>query len=151
MLSSEWITPASTLESSDQFIIFNTQNGYKKYASLALVSTYLSNQINSQYGIVTEYYNPTTTGFTIVVQAQSGSVWLVVKPSAAFALGTIVLPSLFNLIDKQEISFYSSQAITSLVINGNGATVLGQPSSIAQNGFFTLRFDKINNSWYRVA
>ena len=43
------------------------------------------------------------------------------------------------------------QSVTGIV-NGNGATAVnGAPTTLAQFAFFRLRFDKPNQSWYRVA
>jgi hypothetical protein len=61
-----------------------------------------------------------------------------------------VLPLLANCVDKQEILVNCTQAITTLTVNGNGATVTGAPTTLSANGFFRLRFDGLANVWYRV-
>jgi len=43
-----------------------------------------------------------------------------------------------------------TQAVTTLTINGNGATVTGAPTTLAANAFFRLRFEAVAGVWYRV-
>jgi hypothetical protein len=75
---------------------------------------------------------------------------LILLPTGAFAAGTLVLPLLANCVDKQEVLVNCTQAVSSLTINGNGATVTGAPTSLSTNGFFRLRFDGLAKVWYRV-
>jgi hypothetical protein len=54
------------------------------------------------------------------------------------------------VLDKQEILVNTTQAITALTINANGATIVGAPTTLAAGGFFRLRFDGVLDTWYRV-
>lgn len=64
--------------------------------------------------------------------------------------GTFTLPGADDRTDKQEVTLHTVQALSSLTVDGNGATVNGAPASLAANGFFRLRFDAQSVAWYRV-
>jgi hypothetical protein len=66
-----------------------------------------------------------------------------------YAAGTIVLPAVPT--NEQVVNLNTTQAVTTLTVNGNGKTVTGAPTTLAANAFFTLRFDATTNAWYRVA
>ena len=61
-----------------------------------------------------------------------------------------MLPGADDRTDKQEVTLHTVQALSSLTVDGNGATVNGAPASLAANGFFRLRFDAQSVAWYRV-
>ncbi|MNR16702.1 hypothetical protein D3C85_1333210 [compost metagenome] len=61
-----------------------------------------------------------------------------------------MLPAVANIIDKQEVLVNCTQAVTTLTINGNGATVTGAPTTLAANAFFRLKYDQPSTVWYRV-
>lgn len=121
-----------------------------KYQSSALVS-YVSANINVTDNKETQYASPSATGFSVSINDNSNSAWLLLTPLAGYAAGTIVLPALNNCVDKQEIIVNTTQAVTTLTINANGAQVVGAPTTLAANAYFTLRFDKLFSTWYRVA
>lgn len=100
--------------------------------------------------MTTQFAVVTATGFNALVRGDGTSTWLILQPSAAYAAGTITLPSSLNAEDNQEILVNSTQAVTALTVAGNGASVVGAPTTLAQNGFFRLRFSLQNSAWYRV-
>lgn len=94
---------------------------------------------------------PAATGFSIQVNDDSDNVWLIVSPLGAYAAGTIVLPAVANCIEGQEVLVFCTQAVTTLTVSGNGAVdVLGEPSTLAANAFFRLRYDATARIWYRA-
>jgi len=102
-------------------------------------------------GKVIQYFAPSSTGWNVPIQTESASVWLIITPTASFAAGTIVLPLVYNCVEGQEILVNSTQSVGALTISGNGGNVIGAPTSLAANGFFTLKFEPILKNWYRVA
>jgi hypothetical protein len=99
---------------------------------------------------VTTYAAPSASGFTVTLPDNSSNKWLILTPTAGFAAGTIKLTALANAVDKQEIIVNCTQVVTALTVDGNGATVTGAPTTLAANAFFTLRFDAVLDTWYRV-
>lgn len=97
---------------------------------------------------------PSATGFNITITDGSdddSNMWLVLTPTGTFAAGTITLPPVASVIDDQEVLVNCTQIVTTLIVDGNGATgVLGEPTTLAANDFFKLKFDNQTKNWYRV-
>lgn len=99
----------------------------------------------------TQYAAPSSTGFSVQITDSSANTHLILTPTAGFAAGTIVLPDIANCVDKQDILVNTTQQVTALTINGNGAVaVTGEPTSLAADDFFRLKFDALTSTWYRV-
>lgn len=97
----------------------------------------------------TQYAAPNATGFNVQIDSMIGDVHLILTPVAGYAAGAITLP--LSPIDKQTVLVNSTQAITALTVYPQAdATVIGQPTTLAANGFFTLKFDAVLKRWYRV-
>lgn len=144
------LTAVDQVVSSDQVPIYSSENGDARKASMATLLAFFSGQITANDDKITQYAAPSATGFTVTINNDSQSVWLVLTPTGTFAAGTLTLPAVANCVDRQEILVNSTQTVTALTISGNGATVTGAPTTIAANGFFRLRFDDVTNTWYRV-
>lgn len=142
----------SDIASGDKIRVYDVSNGDWRDVSVALFQSYFqSNLTNGKPEYVTQYSSPSATGFTVAVNNNSNSTWLVLTPTAGFAAGTITLPSSLVVIDKQEVLVNCTQAVTTLTIDGNGATaVTGEPTTLAANDFFKLRYDALTSTWYRV-
>jgi len=136
--------------SSDQIPIYSSEQGDARKASLAVIAAFVQSLITASDDKLTQYAAPSATGFSVQVNNDSDSVWLVLTPTGAFAAGTLILPALASCVDRQEILVNCTQTITTLTINGNGSTVTGAPTTLAANGYFRLRFDAVTKTWYRV-
>jgi len=135
---------------SDQIIIWSTVNGDSRKTSLTTLQALLVPSITSSEKI-TQYASPVVSGFSVQITDSNRSIWLILSPISAFAAGTLTLPALANLVDKQEITVFTTNAITTLTTNTNGATSLGIPVTLAQNGYFTIKFDAVMSTWYRIS
>jgi hypothetical protein len=144
------LTTMDSVSDGDQVPFFSTNNGDTRKSSFSTLKTYFQTGITANDDKLTQYSSPSATGFSVQVNNASNSVWLVLTPTGAFAAGTLILPLLANCVDRQEILVNSTQAVTALAINGNGATVTGAPTSLTANSFFRLRFDNVAKVWYRV-
>ena len=98
----------------------------------------------------TQYASPRATGFNVLVESDFGDIHLIMTPLATYATGTITLPNVQLLSDKQEVTVNTTQTVTALTINPNGATVIRAPTTLSANGFFRLSYDAIMKTWYRV-
>lgn len=136
--------------SGDQVPIYSSENGDARKASMATLLAFISGQITANDDKITQYAAPSATGFSVQVNNDGDSVWLILTPTGTFAAGTLVLPSVANCVDRQEILVNCTQVVTTLTINGNGATVTGAPTTLAANSYFRLRFDAVVKTWYRV-
>lgn len=140
-------TPAN----DSQIPFFDTTNGQDRKASLAEVAAVLlASQVAAE---ITQYAAPNATGFgvQIVPGVDGGSVYLLLTPAAGYAAGTITLPAVALCQDGQQVRVSCTQAVTTLTVAGNGATVNGAPAALTANSFLTLRFNGVLSSWFRVA
>ena len=101
-------------------------------------------------GKTIQYFAPSATGWTVAVAAESESAWLIITPTAGFATGTITMPAVINVQEGQEVLVNCTQSVGTLSVLGNGANVIGAPTSLPANGFFLMKFEPILSNWYRV-
>jgi hypothetical protein len=144
------LSSTDSLSAGDLFPVFVGSDGDTRKASASLIKSYVLNGASVADDKITQYAAPSATGFSVTINNASNSIWLILSPTGAFAAGTLILPAVALCVDKQELLVNSTQAITTLTINSNGATVTGAPSTLASNGFFRLRFDALAKVWYRV-
>jgi glucokinase len=147
-MSIERLSLIDTVTASTNFAV--NVNGQDYRALAGTVATYINSVGSAGDGKIIQYAGPTSTGFSVTITNSSASVWLVLTPNATMATGTIVLPDVANCVESQEILVSSSQTVTALTINLNGALGVGTPTTISSGGFFTLRFEPILKTWYRV-
>lgn len=147
------LTAQDQLSAGDLLPIWSGSNGDSRRVSLSTLAAFIQSQLDTVGGLVTQYFAPNATGFTAAVNppVQGSSVWLELTPLAAYAAGTVLLPVSTLLLDGQELLVTSTQAITTLTHTGNGAVVNGAPATLAANGFYKLRYDKVLNTWQRIA
>lgn len=123
------------------------------------VSDILALQAASSAAFLTAYASPNASGYTVDLSVTTPAsvtgarVYLILTPTASFANLTIKLPPGH---DTQEVMVSTTQAVTG-ALSVTGATVgaspqpvNGAPTTLAAGGFFKLRFDGVNQSWYRV-
>jgi len=144
------LSAVSSLTDADLFPIYSAQNGDARKAAISLIATYLQGKITSTDDKQTQYASPSATGFTVQINDANLSIWLVLTSVADYAAGTIRLPLLANCRDKQEILVTSTHAVTTLTVDGNGATVTGAPTTLTANQSFKLRFEGVMKTWYKI-
>lgn len=147
------LSSVSSLSTGDNFAIGSAENGDDRRVSLSTLLTYLQNNLtfDSSNYFDTQYAAPSATGFSVQITDSDSSTHLILMPVAGYAAGTIILPLSSNCIDKQQVIVNCTQAVTTLTVDGNGATVTGAPTTMAANSFFTLKYDLPGTTWYRVA
>ena len=148
------LTAVDTVVGSDLVPIYASSNGDARKAAMSVLLAYMQSNLSfSESGIsyTTQYGAPSATSFSIQITDDSDNTHLILTPVAGYAAGTIVLPAVGNVIDKQEVLVNCTQAVTTLTIDGNGAVaVTGEPSGLAANDFFRLKYDLTVQTWYRV-
>lgn len=141
----ERLTLKDVLTSSTVFAVNVDGQDYRMLPSSLL--TYIEENLSFAEEKVTQYASP-LTGTTVTLTDTQDGVWLILAPTGTIAALTLKLPA--NTVDKQEVLVNCTQDVTTLTIDGNGATVTGAPTAFTANGFFRLRFDDVINVWYRV-
>jgi hypothetical protein len=146
------LSQVTSLSDGDLLIIWNTGNGDSRKVSVSTLVQFIQGQITADDDQETQYFAPNATGFSVTIAPTVGGndVWLNMTPAAGYAAGTVTLPPVAECIDQQEVLVTSTQAVTTLTTGGNGSTVNGAPAGLTANGFFRLKFNAINTSWYRI-
>lgn len=144
------LSAVDALAAGDLVPVYDSSNGDARKASMSVLAAYVQTLLTAVDSFLTQYAAPSATGFSVQITDGDENVWLVLTPVAGYATGTIVLPLSTNAVDRQEILINCTQVVTTLTVDGNGATVTGEPSGLAANDFFRLRFDGVTSTWYRV-
>lgn len=144
------LNAADQVSGSDLLALWSQANGDSRKVSLTNFIAWLNGQqIATQDNKITQYSAP-LTGATVQVTDNQNSVWLILTPAGTIATLTLKLPLSSNVLDRTEILVNSTQIVTTLSFDANGASILGAPTTLAANGFFRLRFDTVMQTWYRV-
>lgn len=139
----------TSLSGGDQFAVYNTGNGDARKVSASALAAYVNGLESSDY--ITQYSSP-LTGFVLPVEAAPAKTFVVLTPAGTLATGTLVLPLASGMTNRAEITVVTTEAITALSFTLNGATAIyGEPTTLAAEGYFTLKYDAGLNSWFRVA
>ena len=156
---SKKITRTDSVSVGDLFVIWKTSDGDYRGCPASKVLEFFQNNLTfpsytDQSAYTTQYSAPSATGFNVTITDgvdDNTNVHLILTPTAGYATGTITLPPVAVLSDKQEILVNCTQQVTALTVNGNGATaVTGEPTSLAADDFFRLKYDLATQTWYRV-
>lgn len=147
------LSSVDAFTAGDQIPIGYTAGGDDRRVSGTTLLAYLQSALTlgiPQY--TTQRAAPSATGFNVAITDGSANIHLILTPAAGYAAGTITLPAVGNAVDKQLVMVNCTQAVTTLTVAGNGAVaVTGEPTTLAANAYFTLKYDAGTQTWYRVA
>ena len=141
------LSTIATLDGGYYVLVCKGNNNNAQRASMDAVSDYVA-KILGVNAITTQYAAPSATGFSVDIDNADGGIWLILTPGGGYANGEIVLPD--SPSDQQTININCTQAVTTLVVDGNGNTVTGAPITLSANAYFTLRYDAVVGVWYRI-
>lgn len=137
---------------SDLSLIWDSANSDWRLTPFSSVANLIGDSLQALKTAVqepaTRYLTP-VDGFTFTLEGQE-DLHLLITPAGPLTLGTVVLPPSPELRDKQMVLVTTTQEITGVTVGGNGADVVGAPTTLLLGGFFTMKFDMQNNTWYRV-
>jgi hypothetical protein len=145
------LTRTDEVTSSDLFTVFKYNDSDYRAAPASAVVSYIQGALTFPGDYTTQYSAPSATGFTVAITTGSNDIHLILTPLAGYATGTLTLPLASTCVDGQRVMVNSTQAVTTLTVGTNGAAgAVGAPTTLAANAFFTLKYDKPSNNWYRV-
>lgn len=149
------LSATDTISAGDLLAVYVQSNGDARKAALSVLLDYIQDNLTFPSAgapqFTTQYAAPSASGFSVSITSGSNNIHLILTPTAGYAAGTIVLPPVGVLIDKQEVLVNTTQQVTTLTVNGNGAiAVTGEPGTLAADDFFRLRYDLTTQTWYRV-
>jgi hypothetical protein len=149
------LTALDSLTAGDNIAVGSSTNGDDRRAALSVLLSYIQSNLTivdsaafAEY--TTQYAAPSATGQSIQVTDSDDNIHLIITPVAGYATMTIVLPTSTICIDKQDILVNCTEAVTTLTIDGNGSTVAGEPTTLAADAYFRLKYDLPGTTWYRV-
>lgn len=147
------LASTTVLEDTDTIPLYSVSERDTRKVTLPILADYVQTAIEGEPDET--IYALTVVGSTFTVSAfptvAGGSVWVQITLSSPATAGTVILPGVDDRVPGQEVRVTCTQSVTSLTINGNGATIAGGPTSLTANGFFTLSYDNISNNWFRVS
>lgn len=152
MTSISNLSPIDDVSTADQIPVLVSQSGDVRKMSVSQLVEYIQEGVQSSGIMQTQYAAPNGSGFNVLLDplTSGGNLYLLLTPIGAYAAGTITLPGADDIADGQEVLLNSTQAVTALTVAGNGAQVVGAPTTLTANGFFRLRYDGVLRTWYRV-
>lgn len=135
----------------DQIPVYTPNNGDARRLPISALLAYFQQTFASPT-LATNVYTP-GTGFNVAVPTPvAAQQWMLLQPAGTLAAGTITLPLNTATPDGTEVLVTTTQTITSFTLAGNGAAdVYGDPTTLAAEDFFRMRFVAATNSWYRIA
>jgi hypothetical protein len=144
------LSAINSLSAGDNILVYAPGEGDTRRASLSTLLAFFESYF-ADPDYTTQISAPTSSGFNLQLGAQTQSLFLIINPTGPFAAGTITLPPVASCFDGQEILVVSSQSIVTLTVNGNGGTLLGTPGALGIGGFFTIRFNSLQATWYTLS
>lgn len=144
------LSATSTVSSGDLVPVFVQAAGDARSASMSTILDYVqSNFASPEFENITAA--PSLAGFTVTLPESTKGLWLILSPAGTLASGTVVLPDPTECFDGQTVIVTSSKEITTITVNGNGATVAGAPAALGTNGFAQFRYQASATKWWCVA
>jgi len=140
----------SNVSTGDNLVVFSTQNGDTRRLPIAALLTFFQQQFAAPT-VATNVYTP-GTGFNIAVPTPvAQQQWILLQPAGTLATGTVTLPLNTATPDGTEVLITTTQQITGFTLALNGATAaFGDPSTLAAEDYFRMRFVQAQNSWYGI-
>lgn len=137
--------------SGDQIPVYTPNNGDARRLPLSALLTYFQQQFAAPT-LATNLYTP-GTGFNIALPTPvAQQQWAIIQPAGTLATGTVTLPLNTSTPDGTEVLITTTQQITAFTLALNGAAAaFGDPTTLAAEDFFRMRFYQATNSWYRIA
>lgn len=135
----------------DQIPVYSPNNGDARRLPLNALLQFFQQNFASPT-LATNIFTP-GTGFNVAVPTPvNAQQWILIQPAGTLAAGTVTLPLNTQTPDGTEVLITTTQQITAFTLALNGAAAAyGDPTTLAAEDFFRVRFVQSTNSWYRIA
>lgn len=133
----------------DSVVIWSGDNGDFRGVPLDVLKETIKPEQGNQSSLLVQHFNP-NANFTLNIDNHEVGTYLILNPSTSITTGSIKLPERYTVTDGQVLLVACSQQVNNFSVDGNNALVIGAPNTLAANGFFKLKYDKLSNTWYRV-
>ena len=140
-----------TVATSDLIVLFKSGDVDYRAAPFSALVTALQSALAFPNAWVRQDVAPSASPFTTAITSGNQNIFLRLAPTGTLAVGNLTLPLSSGCVDGQGILVNTTQTVTTLNINLNGATAaLGAPTTLAANAWFEMVFDKTTGNWSRV-
>lgn len=145
------LSQMAQVSGADLLPVYSSTNGDARKLSISALLTYFQTTFAAPT-MATNVYVP-STGFSIAVPTPvAQQQWIILQPISTLATGTITLPLNTATPDGTEVLLSTTQQITAFTLSLNGASAAyGDPTTLAAEDFFRMRFVQSTNSWYRIS
>lgn len=145
------LSQMAQVSGADLLPVYSSTNGDARKLSISALLTYFQTTFAAPT-MATNVYVP-STGFSIAVPTPvAQQQWIILQPVGTLATGTITLPLNTTTPDGTEVLVSTTQQITAFTLSLNGAAAAyGDPTTLAAEDFFRMRFVQSTNSWYRIS
>lgn len=145
------LSRADALTDGDLLPVWQDENGDTRSITAEQLRAYVSGQpLTAPAGYTRIVESPSASPFEIDIPAAPGHIWLIISPSEPMAAGTVNLPATEDCVNGQEVTITATFQITELTLDGNGSGILGEPTAMAADACFVIRFDESLEIWFRV-
>lgn len=141
---------ATTPSAGQSLPVYDPSKGDTRRWSLSDLLTWI--QANLTFPVLTTQYAAPLAGTTVQVTDSDSNTHLILTPAGGLATLTLKFPALANCVDKQEFVVNTTQTITALTLDENGASIVGftDGAAFAADAFMHFKFDATMNTWYRI-
>ena len=144
------------IQGGDSFAINSVNAGDDRKVNYSTLLAQLQQDLNfgdPKSKFIKQFSTP-ISGSTVLItdgNENDSNIWLIITPAATLPELTIKLPPIADVVDLQEVLILTTQELTLLTLDANGATsIVGDLSTLPQNGFLKLKFESQTKNWYRV-
>jgi hypothetical protein len=132
----------------DQIPVYTPNNGDARRLPVSGLLSYFQQTFASPSLSVNLYVPGNAFNITVPTPV-SEQQWMLLQPAGPLALGTITLPLNTGVPDGTEVLITTTQTITALTIDLNGASaIFGLVGALPAGGAIRYRFYQPTNSWY---
>lgn len=141
----------NTVATSDQVVIWKSQYGQPMRLSVGALIDLAASEAEEEVVAdlwVTINSAPDEEGAEVTITSGSDNYFVVIEPDSGYAEITVVFPAIADTADHQMIKIVVTNPPTTLTLDGNGGTIVGNyPAGTA---YFALEYmlDKPNENWY---
>ncbi len=145
------LSQLTTVSAGDLLPVYSQNNGDARKIAISALLAYFQQQFAAPT-VATNLYTP-GTGFNIALPTPVAEAqWAIIQPAGTLASGTVTLPLNTSTPSGTEVFITTTQQITAFTLALNGAAAaFGDPTTLAAEDFFRMRFYQATNSWYRIS
>lgn len=133
-----------TVQNGDLLPVWATNKGDDRAAAMSVLLTYMQNNLTFPRDKSTQREEPAAEGFT--VRVKSDTSWLLLRPAATYAAGTVILPP--EPKDQDQVVISTTTTISVLTISSDIVSVPRPAGILEAHHGITMKYDAVLKNWY---